>query len=64
MIAHVGIDVSKKHLDVALHPQKDGFRIPNTLEALTALAERLKPYAVERVLLEATGGYENLRCKC
>jgi len=60
MIAHVGIDVSKKHLDIALHPQKDVFRISNTLEALTALAERLKPYAVERVLLEATGGYEKL----
>src|ERR1044072_3891171 len=58
MIAYIGIDVSKKYLDVALDPQQEGFRITNTPQALIDLVERLKPYEVGRVLLEATGGYE------
>ena len=55
--SYVGIDVSKKTLDVAW---SDGLRevVPNEDQAHQELAHRLKQKAVQLVVMEATGGHE------
>jgi len=55
----VGIDVSKDHLDAHARPQGDAWRVANDDGGITALAERLAALAPARVVLEATGGYQN-----
>jgi transposase len=56
--AFVGIDVAKDHLDVAVRPAGDHFRLANDPAGLAALVARLRPTAPTLVVLEATGGYE------
>ena len=51
MIKTAGIDVSKATLDLAIH-------VPNTTAGWAVLAAKLAATEVERVGLEATGGYE------
>ncbi|MBX8497005.1 IS110 family transposase [Pseudomonas cichorii] len=63
MSAHAGIDVSKATLQVALFPKADDLCVPNTEEGLASIAEYLSAHQVERVLVEATGGYEKLSVK-
>lgn len=52
----VGIDVSKRFLDVALPSGVE--RLNNTPAAIAALVERLKAAVAALVVMEATGGYE------
>jgi len=54
----VGIDVAKAHLDVAFTAAGPVQRFGHDPEGHTALLEHLKPMAIQRVVLEATGGYE------
>jgi transposase len=54
----VGIDVSKAHLDVAVRPGGESFRLPNTPAGIAALTQRLTGLAPALVVLEATGGWE------
>src|SRR5687767_4731372 len=54
----VGIDVSKAHLDVAVRPGGDTWRVPNTEGGIAGLLERLRTLSPALVLLEATGGLE------
>lgn len=56
----VGIDVAKAELVVAVAPQGDVFTVRNTPEEVANLAERLGKLKPERIVLEATGGYETL----
>jgi transposase len=58
MKAHVfvGIDVSKRSLDVAL--PEGVARVSNTPEGIAGLAARLRQRVPALVVLEATGGYE------
>lgn len=56
----VGIDVAKAELVVAIAPHGDVFTVPNSLAELEALGTRLRKLKPERVVLEATGGYETL----
>ncbi|PSS44618.1 IS110 family transposase [Pseudomonas sp. BBP2017] len=58
MLSWVGIDISKSDLVVWVQPQGDGFKVANTSQGFVELIERLSPYDVARVLLEATGGCE------
>lgn len=54
----VGIDISKSHLDVALHPAADHRRrFANTAAGRRALLEWLEPMAPARIVYEPTGGY-------
>lgn len=57
-----GIDIAKDHLDLAsLHSEEDSVeteRFANTAQGRKALADRLTEADPERVVLEATGGYE------
>lgn len=58
-INHVGIDVSKQHLDVSTGASKS-IRLANTQAGLQKLRQRLAALAHPRVTCEATGGYEKL----
>ena len=53
-----GIDVSKKHLDAAVHGEAEGARFVNDAAGFTQLAAWLRERGVRRVGMEATGGYE------
>ena len=59
---HVGIDVSKAHLDIS--PFDTGFRrIKNTSSAISGLVRRVKALPDDVIICcEATGGYERLLC--
>lgn len=54
----VGIDVSKRSLDVAVHPGTGRFQLANDAAGHEALVEQLQGVAPELVVLEPTGGYE------
>lgn len=55
---YAGIDVSKKWLDVALHPAGCNARFANDDKGIEALLLWLKPYTIALISLEATGGIE------
>ncbi|MHA7774534.1 IS110 family RNA-guided transposase [Roseibium sp. M-1] len=54
----VGIDVSKATLDVHVLPGDTRERFGNDQTGWAELVALLSPFAVERVVMEATGGYE------
>jgi transposase len=54
----VGIDVAKDTLAIWVRPTGLSFAVANTLEGHKQLLHRLSSMPVQRVLLEATGGYE------
>ena len=56
----IGIDVSRDHLDVAIRPSGEVFRVANTPEGIASLIDRLEPLVPQLVVLEATGGFERL----
>lgn len=58
MTCFVGIDVSKARLDVATFPNTQTWAVDNDPDGIAELARRLKPLQPERIVLEATGGYE------
>lgn len=55
---NVGIDVSKKHLDVAVRPTGESWQVPNTPAGIQRLVAQLRPLAPTRIVLEATGKME------
>jgi transposase len=56
--AVAGIDTAKDKLDVAIHGQAQHWRIENTLRGWKRLGSELTKAGIERVGIEATGGYE------
>ena len=56
----VGIDVSKASLDVFVQPTGATWQLANTAVQIDALSEQLTALAAERIVLEASGGYEAL----
>jgi len=56
MTEYVGIDVSKDWLDVHCLVSQTGFRVKNEAEDIEPMAARFPPET--KVLMEATGGYE------
>lgn len=54
----VGIDVSKQHLDLATDPGPNHRRFDNDEAGHAAIVEILGKMPVERLVLEASGGYE------
>lgn len=60
MSVYVGIDVAKATLAVALRPSGEQFEVANDSVGLRKLARRLERLEVEKILLEATGGYERV----
>jgi transposase len=55
-----GVDISKDHLDVAIHPAGTVRRFANDRNGHTGLLRWLAPLAVARVVFEATGSYHRL----
>lgn len=58
MIPNVGVDVSKDHLDWAASAQSAVERVPNHAAGIRRLVKVLRKLEPERVVVEATGGYE------
>ena len=58
---NVGIDVSKKWLDIVVIPSGETWRTENTGEAIGELIKKLEQLEgkIERIIVEATGGYES-----
>jgi transposase len=56
----VGIDVSKATLDVFVQPRGIRWQVPNAQPTVEALIEQIAAIAPERIVLEASGGYETL----
>jgi transposase len=54
----VGIDVSKRRLDVCLMPDGEAFAVANDQRGIDELLSRLEEVCPELVVLEATGRYE------
>jgi transposase len=54
----VGIDVSKMWLDVAVLPSHVNWRMENNSKGFDGLIEKLRPLSLDRIVVEATGGYE------
>lgn len=57
---NVGIDVGKDELAVAVLPSGELFTEVNDERAVTRLVKRLSALGCERIVLEASGGYEAL----
>ena len=55
---HVGIDVGKHFLDIAIHEKALHWQVPNNAEGIKSLLRRLAYYRVVRLVMEATGRYE------
>jgi transposase len=56
----VGIDVSKRQLDVAVYPSQEQWSVPNDHAGVHLLLPRLRDVAPQRILVEATGKLEGL----
>lgn len=56
---YVGVDVSKSTLDVCVLPTGEAFKVSNDSTGIAKLLTRLRPMSPERVVMEATGGFEN-----
>jgi transposase len=54
----IGIDISKASLDVFVQPTGAHWQVPNTQPHIDALTEQLAASHAERIVLEASGGYE------
>ena len=54
----VGIDVSQATLDVAVYPSGEQWQVPNDGGGISQLVAQLRERAPERIVLEATAGYE------
>ncbi len=55
----IGIDVSKRSLDIHIRPSGKVLQVPNTAFGLVELGRQLPvPEQVSRVVVESTGGYE------
>lgn len=53
-----GIDIGKESLEIALYPEGAGMQAANGPEGRRALVDWLQARGIERVALEASGGYE------
>lgn len=58
MRVFVGIDISKRALDIVVHPTGEYTTYSNHAAGIAALVERMRELSPERIALEATGGYE------
>jgi transposase len=54
----VGIDVAKAHLDIALRPTAEGWRVANDDAGIGPLVARMQALQPALIVLEATGGLE------
>ena len=55
---YVGIDVSKRSLDIAVRPGDEHWTVANDEDGIDELVTRLRSIGPRLVVLEATGGIE------
>ncbi|MEA3350495.1 MAG: IS110 family transposase [Chloroflexota bacterium] len=55
---YIGIDVSKKSLDAAIHEKNTYWDVANDAKGIQALVKRLKSLSPALIVLESTGGLE------
>lgn len=55
---YVGVDVSKAKLDVSVLPAEERFTVANDESGIAELVARCSGLAPQRIVMEATGGYE------
>ncbi len=60
---YVGVDVSKNRLDIHLHPIAEALAFANSKEGIELFINKLGVHAVEQIVCESTGGYEDLMLK-
>ena len=58
ILIFIGIDISKEHLDIAVRPTGQKWRMNNNETDISVLAQRLKTLAPKLIVVEATGGLE------
>src|SRR5256885_3982453 len=56
---NIGIDVSKASLDVAVHETSETWSADNNAGGCAALVARLIKLKPTRIVIEATGGFQN-----
>lgn len=59
---YVGIDVSKRDLDVAVLPNQDAFSVNNQQKGIDELIQRFKRLKPELIVMEASGGLQGPLC--
>jgi transposase len=59
----VGIDVSKRSLEIKVHDKAKGWKVGNDADGFTTLMEQMKVLQPELIVFEATGGYESRAVK-
>jgi len=59
----VGVDVSKKYLDININPLNRAMKIANDEKGIKRLSKELGLYSVGQVVCEASGGYEKMMLK-
>ena len=57
-VKHIGIDVSKDKLDMAIWGEKNCLVFPNTKKGIAKLVKQMLALAPTLIVVEATGGYE------
>ena len=62
MDSFIGIDISKRSLDVAMHETGESYSYDNDEEGIGTLALQLKNLRPTLVVMESTGGYERELC--
>lgn len=55
---YIGIDVSKKYLDICIRSTGEVFRESNEVKAFASIKKTLKGFKKALIVIEATGGYE------
>jgi len=60
MGVHVGVDVSKHHLDWAIGAEGEANRLPNSPAGVRRLVSGLRELDLASIVVESTGGYERL----
>jgi transposase len=55
---YVGIDVSKKYLDIHILPLEKSLRITNSKHGIKLLQKQIAQFEVGQIAFESTGGYE------
>jgi transposase len=55
--AYIGVDISKKYLDIYIYPFDKFLKIENSEAAIKRLIKELAKYDIAQIACEATGGY-------
>jgi transposase len=61
--AYVGIDVSKRWLEVSVYGESESRKVGNDADGYRALVEQMQAVQPVLIVFEATGGYENQAAK-